>query len=188
MKKIDKVTWQETIYPILVLSIIALCVSAALAVTNMYTAPVITENEKAATLAAYVTVLPSVSDATELESVEYTADGIDGVVLAPDGSIGVKALVTGYDGGVITIIVGFGTDGTVSGIWADALTQTQGFGTKVAEDDYLNTFLGLDGTQTAVAGENGVDLIAGVTVSSKAFIEGYNYCVDAYNAVAGSVN
>ncbi len=186
MKKIDKVMWQETIYPILVLSIIALVVSAALAVTNSFTAPVIEANEKAATLVAYVEVLPSVSDATELETVDYTGDLIDGVVMAPDGSIGVKALVTGYDGGVITIIVGFGTDGTVTGIWADALTQTQGFGTKVAEDSYLNTFLGLDGTQTAVAGENGVDLIAGVTVSSEAFIKGYNACVDAYNAVGAN--
>ncbi len=184
MKKIDKVMWEETIYPILVLSIIALVVSAALAITNMYTAPVIEENAKAATLVAYVEVLPSVSDATELDTVDYTADGIDGVVIAPDGSIGVKALSTGYDGGVITIIVGFAADGTVSGIWADALTQTQGFGTKVAEESYLSTFRGLDGTQYAVAGEDGVDLIAGVTVSSKAFIAGYNTCVDAYNAVA----
>ncbi|MFI3168689.1 MAG: FMN-binding protein [Faecalibacterium sp.] len=188
MKKIDKVMWQETIYPILVLSIIALIVSAALAVTNMYTAPVIEANEKAATLVAYVEVLPSVSDAADLETVDYTADGIDGVVIAPDGSVGVKVLVAGYDGGVITIIVGFDTDGTVSGIWADALTQTQGFGTKVAEDSYLSTFLGLDGTQQAVAGENGVDLIAGVTVSSSAFISGYNLCVDTYNAVSGSAN
>lgn len=186
MKKIDKVMWQETIYPILVLSIIALVVSAALAITNSYTAPVIAANEKATTLVAYVDVLPSVSDAAELESVEYTAELIDGVVLAPDGSIGVKALVAGYDGGIITIIVGFGADGTVSGIWADALTQTQGFGTKVAEDSYLSTFLGLDGTQAAVAGENGVDLIAGVTVSSEAFFKGYNACVDAYNAVRGA--
>ncbi len=184
MKKIDKVMWEETIYPILVLSVIALVVSAALAITNSFTAPVIEANEKATTLLAYVEVLPSVADATELDTVDYTADLIDGVVVAPDGSIGVKSLVPGYDGGIITIIVGFGTDGTVSGIWADAITQTQGFGTKVAEDSYLNTFLGLDGSQTAVPGENGVDLISGATVSSEAFLKGYNACVDAYNAVA----
>ncbi len=186
MKKIDKEMWQETIYPILVLAIIALVVSAALAVTNMYTAPVIEANEKAATLVAYVEVLPSLSDAADLETVDYTGDNIDGVVVAPDGSIGVKAIVSGYDGGTITIIVGFGTDGTVSGIWADAISQTAGIGTKVADDSYLATFLGLDGTVNAVAGENGVDLISGATVSSKAFLEGYNACVDAYNAVAGA--
>ncbi len=188
MKKIDKVMWQETIYPILVLSIIALCVSAALAVTNSFTAPVIEANEKSTTLAAYVTVLPSISDAAELETVDYTAEGIDGVVVAPDGSVAVKALQAGYDGGIITLIVSFDTNGTVLGIWADALTQTQGFGTKVAEDDYLSTFIGLDGTQNAVAGENGVDLIAGVTVSSNAFFAAFNNCVDTYNAVAGSLS
>ncbi len=188
MKKIDKVLWEETIYPILVLSIIALCVSAALAVTNLYTAPVIAANNAAATLGAYVEVLPSISDAAELETVDYTATGIDGVVQAPDGSIGVKAVQSGYDGGEIILIVGFDTNGTVTGVWADALTQTAGIGTRVAEDSYLATFVGLDGSQNVSAGENGVDLISGATVSSTAFLNAFNNCVDAYNAVAGGAN
>lgn len=47
------------------------------------TAPVIAENTKRTTLAAYVGVLPSVSDASELEEVtDYTTAGITGVVKA----------------------------------------------------------------------------------------------------------
>ena len=63
-----------------------------LALVNSVTAPVIEANEKAATLVAYVEVLPTVSDATELEEITgYTTAGITGAVRAPDGSIALQA-------------------------------------------------------------------------------------------------
>ncbi len=59
----------DTVKPIVVLSVISLVVSLLLALVNAMTAPVIAENTKRTTLAAYVGVLPSVSDASELEEV-----------------------------------------------------------------------------------------------------------------------
>ena len=65
--------WESTIKPIVVLSVISLIASLLLALVNGMTAPVIAENTKRTTLAAYVGVLPSVSDASELEEVtDYT--------------------------------------------------------------------------------------------------------------------
>ena len=61
--------WESTIKPIVVLSVISLIASLLLALVNGMTAPVIAENTKRTTLAAYVGVLPSVSDASELEEV-----------------------------------------------------------------------------------------------------------------------
>ena len=49
--------------------VISLIASLLLALVNGMTAPVIAENTKRTTLAAYVGVLPSVSDASELEEV-----------------------------------------------------------------------------------------------------------------------
>ncbi len=73
--------WESTVKPIVVLSVISLVVSLLLALVNGMTAPVIAENTKRTTLAAYVGVLPSVSDASELEEVtDYTTAGITGVV------------------------------------------------------------------------------------------------------------
>ena len=73
--------WESTIKPIVVLSVISLIASLLLALVNGMTAPVIAENTKRTTLAAYVGVLPSVSDASELEEVtDYTTAGITGVV------------------------------------------------------------------------------------------------------------
>ena len=54
--------WESTIKPIVVLSVISLIASLLLALVNGMTAPVIAENTKRTTLAAYVGVLPSVSD------------------------------------------------------------------------------------------------------------------------------
>ena len=58
--------WESTIKPILVLTLSSLVASLMLALVNSVTAPVIEANEKAATLVAYVEVLPTVSDATRL--------------------------------------------------------------------------------------------------------------------------
>ena len=109
--------WESTIKPIVVLSVICLL----LALVNGMTAPVIAENTKRTTLAAYVGVLPSVSDASELEEVtDYTTAGITGVVKAPDGSTAIKAEEKGFDGGILTVIMGFDANGAETGMWVDA--------------------------------------------------------------------
>ena len=62
-------TWESTVKPVVVLSVIALLVSLLLALVNSFTAPIIEENLKAATLAAYVDVMPTVSSASDLDEV-----------------------------------------------------------------------------------------------------------------------
>ena len=107
MSKTSNSNWETTVKPIVVLSVISLVVSLLLALVNSMTAPVIAENTKRTTLAAYVGVLPSVSDATELEEVtDYTTANVTGVVKAPDGSLAIKAEESGFDGGIVTVIVG----------------------------------------------------------------------------------
>ena len=102
----NKSTWESTVKPVVVLSVIALVVSFLLALVNSFTAPIIEENQKAATLAAYVDVMPTVSDAKTLEEVtDYTTENVTGVVKAEDGSIAIKAEEKGFDGGVLTVIM-----------------------------------------------------------------------------------
>ena len=76
----NKSTWESTVKPVVVLSVIALVVSFLLALVNSFTAPIIEANQKAATLAAYVDVMPTVSDAKTLEEVTgYTTENVTGV-------------------------------------------------------------------------------------------------------------
>ena len=94
----NKSTWESTVKPVVVLSVIALVVSFLLALVNSFTAPIIEENQKAATLAAYVDVMPTVSDAKTLEEVTgYTTENVTGVVKAEDGSIAIKAEEKGFE-------------------------------------------------------------------------------------------
>ena len=77
----NKSTWESTVKPVVVLSVIALVVSFLLALVNSFTAPIIDANQKAATLAAYVDVMPTVSDAKTLEEVTGDQMGVTGVRL-----------------------------------------------------------------------------------------------------------
>ena len=91
-------TWESTVKPVVVLSVIALIVSLLLALVNSFTAPIIEENLKAATLAAYVDVMPTVSSASDLDEVtDFSTENVTGVVKATDGSIAIKAEEKGLD-------------------------------------------------------------------------------------------
>ena len=64
-------SWETSVKPVVVLSVIALIVSLLLAMVNSFTAPIIEENQKAATLAAYVDVMPTVSSASGIGALAY---------------------------------------------------------------------------------------------------------------------
>ena len=176
--------WESTIKPIVVLSVIALIVSLLLAMVNSFTAPIIEDNQKAATLAAYVDVMPTVSSASDLEEVtDYTTENITGAVKATDGSLAIKAEEKGFDGGILTVIMGFDANGAETGIWVDASTQTKGIGSNVSSDDFLAQFDGMDGTQNIVMNQD-YDAYSGATISSTALFAAINDCVNCYNELA----
>ena len=181
MSKTANSSWETTGKPIVVLTVISLIVSLLLALVNGMTAPVIKENTRRTTLAAYVSVMPSVSDAATLEEVtDYTTENITGAVKATDGSLAIKAEEKGFDGGILSVIIGFDTNGTVTGIWVDASTQTKGIGSNVATDSFLAQFDGMDGTQNITLGQ-GYDAYSGATISSKALFAAINDCINCYN-------
>ena len=176
--------WESTIKPIVVLSVISLIASLLLALVNGMTAPVIAENTKRTTLAAYVDVMPTVASASDLDEVtDFTTENVAGVVKATDGSIAIKAEEKGFDGGILSVIMGFDTNGTVTGIWVDASTQTKGIGSNVSSDDFLAQFDGMDGTQNIVMNQD-YDAYSGATISSTALFAAINDCVNCYNELA----
>ena len=137
-----------------------------------------------ATLVAYVEVLPTVSDAAELEEVtDYTTAGVTGAVRAPDGSIAVQASESGYNGGMVNVIIGFDTTGTMTGIHVDASSQTSGIGTNVALPDYLAQFDGLTAEANITKGQ-GYDAVTGATYSTDALFAAINDCINCYNELA----
>ena len=177
-------TWESTVKPVVVLSVIALIVSLLLALVNSFTAPIIEENLKAATLAAYVDVMPTVSSASDLDEVtDFSTENVTGVVKATDGSIAIKAEEKGFDGGILTVIMGFDANGAETGIWVDASTQTKGIGSNVSTDDYLAQFNGMDGTKNIVMNQD-FDAYSGATISSTALFAAINDCINCFNELA----
>ena len=177
-------SWETSVKPVVVLSVIALIVSLLLAMVNSFTAPIIEDNQKAATLAAYVDVMPTVSSASDLEEVtDYTTANVTGVVKAPDGGIAIKAEEKGFDGGILTVIMGFDANGAETGIWVDASTQTKGIGSNVSTDDFLAQFNGMDGTKNIVMNQD-FDAYSGATISSTALFAAINDCINCFNELA----
>lgn len=177
-------SWETSVKPVVVLSVIALIVSLLLAMVNSFTAPIIEDNQKAATLAAYVDVMPTVSSASDLEEVtDYTTENITGAVKATDGSLAIKAEEKGFDGGILTVIMGFDANGAETGIWVDASTQTKGIGSNVSTDDFLAQFNGMDGTKNIVMNQD-FDAYSGATISSTALFAAINDCINCFNELA----
>ena len=162
--------FKELVLPVIVLVAICLICSALLAVLNDITAPIIEENTKAETLAAYVSVLPEGTTSDDMTEVEnLTTDGVQGAVTTANGDVAVKAAASGYSGKDVTVYVAFDAEGAVSNISIDASTQTTGIGSKVADDSFASGFVGWNGGE--VSNGSPVDALSGATYSSNGAVK-----------------
>ena len=174
-------TFKTMVYPVIILVVICVVCSAALAVLNDVTAPIIAANEAAETQEAYLGVLPAGTDAASLVTHDgLTTEGVIGAVTAPDGTIAVQASAAGYSGNQVTLFVSFDAAGSILNLSVDASTQTTGIGSKVAEDGFVSAFLGWNAAEPVAAG-NPVDAIAGATYSSDAVFNALNAAITCYN-------
>ena len=176
--------FQAMIWPVLVLVIICIACSAALAALHKVTAPVIEENTRIRTLESYVVVLPegtSADSLTELTVSEASLSaGVTGAVSAPDGSIAVQAAAAGYSGKAVTVYVAFDASGSIANLLVDASTQTAGIGSAVGEESFTSGFAGFSASGHVSDGTP-VDAVAGATYSSNAVYNAVNAAIDCYN-------
>ncbi len=171
----------------LILGAIAIVAALLLAGTNIITKDRIAEQALQAQHASRIAALPGVASFEEMT--DETAEGVDNCYagFAADGSLlgyVVQSTVKGY-GGEIEVIVGVDSTGAITGMTAGGsnFSETAGVGTRVQEESFTSTFVGL--TATPVAGDN-VETLSGATVSSKAVIGGaataYDHAVSHLNA------
>lgn len=165
---------KENIKSVVVLTAICLVVAALLAVTNFYTAPIIEANKASAATGSLAEVIPG---ATGFEEVELPADAPETIksLYKETSGLGYVMLVeatSSYSASPMAITVGFGADSTISGILLTNYQESKDFGA-----DYPATYIGQDSAL------GGVDTVAGVTYSSKAFKEAIT---DAFNTLINS--
>ena len=173
--------FNEMVKPVIVLVAICLVCSALLAVLNNVTAPIVEANNKAETLAAYLSVLPEGTDAAAMQEIPGAVEHelVEGAVQTESGEVAVKSSSSGYSGKDVTAYVSFDDDGTITDVEIDASTQTTGIGSKVADDTYEDKYVGIEASEGS--GSVDVDTIAGATYSSNAAETAVKNAVDYYN-------
>ena len=183
----SKENWETLAKPIIVLVVICLITSTLLAFTNGATAPIIEEAAQKAAMAAYAEVVPDAEG--DFSPVEVDMEGIAEVVKANNGcGYAIKATGKGY-GGDVPVVLGFDAEGTIINVKFLQNGESAGFGMKLWDGNeagpaFANSLVGKSGSVTLK--EDGVDGIAGATISSKAAVSAVNSAFACIEQVKGA--
>ena len=165
--------------PILVLTVICLVVSSALAYMNNITKPVIAEAAASRTEVAMISKIP---EATGFELIDTDAyDGLpttlrDAYRTTNEVGYVFIAVVSGFSGD-ITIMCAFDPGGDIISVSTLSHTETKGIGTILEQPVFLDTFKGKD------SGLDGVDTVTGATISTRAFIRAIRDMLEAFEII-----
>lgn len=176
--------WNKVFKPIVVLCVICIVITGALAATNSATAPVIAEAKAEAERLARTELLPEADDFAPVEGIEV--ENVSDVYAANNGAGYVITSTSKGYGGTITVMSAFSPDGKIKQIKITEAAETPGFGSNVTDNkSYWERYAGLDGTKQLVLGQD-VDGWSGATISSKALLRAMNSAIEAYNAIPKS--
>lgn len=155
----------DIIKPIIVLTVICIVASAALAATFSVADPIIRENERKAADAARTEVLAA---ADSFEKIEVTIEDVTEAYKAANGAGYVFTVKTKGYGGDFYVMTGIAADGTISGVKLMTNSETKGLGSRVGLPAYTDQYLGKEASLPEI------QAVSGSTVSSNAFM----YCVE----------
>lgn len=173
--------------PTVVLLIICLVVSGALAFTYQLTAPQIEKINKENADAARLVVLSEADSFTAVEG--DLPEGIAEYYIADNGAGAVATAQNKSFGGTITVMVGFDPEGTITGVKVTNHADTPGLGTKAHDAGYLEMYKGLTSTDNCADGikkDTQVNAVTGATVSSNGVYGAVNYAIAAFGEMGGS--
>lgn len=197
-KKPSKFDVKGFVNAIVVLSVIAVVMGAALAVVNNVTKEPIAKTKQEAKETASKKVFPTAAKIATSDTVDYTAINefvhsmyptvdIDELSVALDSSGALAGYVVtatsseGY-GGDVQIIMGISVDGTVQGLDFLTLNETVGFGLNAKEPEFTNQFVGkkvfpFEYTKTGATSDSQIDAISGATITTSAVVDAVNASV-----------
>lgn len=173
--------WNRVFKPIVVLCVICIVITGALAATNSVTAPIIAEAKAEAERLARMELLPEADDFTQVTDI--AVDNVTAVYAANNGAgYVVTSTAKGY-GGTMTVMTSFTPEGQIKQVKVTDAQETQGIGSNVStKADYWAKYAGLNGTAPLVLGTD-VDAYGGATISSRALNSAVNSAINAFNAI-----
>ena len=164
--------------PILVLTIICLIISGALAFTNSVTAPIIASAATQREEEARYEMIPEAED-FELVTVEGLPSTIKDVYRSTNDVGYIFMISTSGYGGDVRIICAIDAGGKIIRSMAIEQTETKGLGARIAEPTFAGQFDGADSSLS------GVVAITGATISSTAYINAIKDAFTAFELVVG---
>ena len=184
-------TFKEYIQPTVVLVLICLVMTFALAYVNSITEPIIADNTVRAADAARAELLPAASSFEQYDG--------DLVVLEPDKvyvtdcyiaeGVGMVVTVnTSSFGGILTEMVGIDADGAITGVKVTKHSDTKGLGTKAHDSSHTQQYIGLtELTETSAKADPAITPVSGATISSNGVHYGVYAALEQFKE-AGGVN
>ena len=167
---------KDFIMPIIVLSLICLFVSGALAVVNNFTAPVIENAAAQRAAAARREIIPG-ADNFELLHAEGLPRTITEVYRAANNAGYIFMIsVPGY-GGNLNIICGINNDGRIIKTQVLSHTETKGMTDAVFSDPHESQYIGKDKHL------HDITAVTGATISSNAYKNGVRDAITAFEMV-----
>jgi len=183
----NKVPFKETMAgPTVVLLLICLVISAALAFTYQITKPKIDQINKETADAARLEVLPLADSFTQSDV--SLPEGVTEFYVADNDAGSVMTCETKSFGGTITVMVGLDPDGAITGVKVTKHADTPGVGTKAMETAYLEQqYTGKTETDGAgnIRDDSAIDQVTGATVSSNAIYQCVTTALKAYSETGG---
>ena len=185
-------TFKEYIQPTLVLVLICLVITFALAYVNSITAPIIAQHTIDNANAARAELLPAATSFEEYTGylVVQTPDKVFATECYIAEGIGMVVTVkTSSFGGLLTEMIGLDADGNITGVKVTAHADTKGLGTKAHDAAYLEQYIGLNelGNAANIKDDSAVAHVTGATISSNGVYQGV-CCALAQFAQVGGVN
>jgi len=168
---------KDFVMPMIVLSLVCLFITGALAIGNNITQPIIEEAAAERAREIKRTIFPYTDDFDQIENEDFPKT-ITEVFAASDGSGYIFMVQTHGYGGYIDIICGIGTDGIIIKTVTLAETETQGIATPVF--DMQSEYIGKDKHL------EGIDAISGATITSNAYINGIRDAFAAFEIIRGA--
>ncbi|MEL7609335.1 MAG: FMN-binding protein [Bacillota bacterium] len=170
---------KDFMMPVVVLTVICLVISAALAFTNNLTKPIIDAGASERADAVRLAVMPQ-ADTFEKLDASGLPSSVTEAYQAKNGAGYVFTLVAKGYGGDMTILCGIDADGLITACKTLSHSETAGLGSKTAEDEYRNQYAGKD------SGLAGVSAISGATISSKAYESAIKDAFAAFESIRGT--
>ncbi|MEI3502765.1 MAG: RnfABCDGE type electron transport complex subunit G [Anaerovoracaceae bacterium] len=164
----------------MILVIICLVVTLALAGTYSVANPIIIQNQQKSADEARQEVAPDGDGFTQYDG--KLAEGVEDCYIADKAGTPVTAGYKGF-GGTVKVMIGIDADGKVTGVKVTEHSETPGLGTKAADPEYLKQYKGVaEAPEASIKDDKNVDAVTGATITSNAV---YNSVERSFSSVQG---